>query len=565
MKSQKTKSSFAFILLLTFCLLSSWAQKTTITGIIENNKFSQADLQLLYKDDGISYGKAAINANGTFKLTANISKTDLFKLVFEEGGHVMMCLSPNQNIELVLDAENLSSIKSVKGSSSLELCKTAAEMIASIKPLFDSINNALQADKDVSFYNEFLSQFKPFLDANAETDAYCFLMAKTTDSFQMYVNSKIAKEKIDPKEIDVFLYISAGFLKEIVANYTKYSSYINSMSLFYDFTNNRNNKFESFYTSSVDKYLDILAQRNENMTTTFSTFIEQIENYLHYRDSLQLNDLDTKKKEKEILVSKIIALSKMCPNIKEITDTFSSSARLAEGFGKYALQEAQRNVSNMVGKYQTLFNTENEKLNNDIIQYLLENKSDLAVLLFIDYFPKDKNVEFHKEVIKALYAKYPDQPIVVERHKVETSPTTSTAVGAMAPDLAFENPDGKIMKLSDLRGKVVLLDFWAAWCRPCRMENPNVVKVYNMYHEKGFDVFSVSLDREKASWVKAIDADGLIWPNHVSDLGYWQSQAAKIYGVSSIPATFLIGKDGRILAKNLRGAALENALKELFE
>jgi hypothetical protein len=97
------------------------------------------------------------------------------------------------------------------------------------------------------------------------------------------------------------------------------------------------------------------------------------------------------------------------------------------------------------------------------------------------------------------------------------------------------------------------------------MENPNVVKMYHKYHDKGFEIYSVSLDRDKGSWIRAIEADGLVWSNHVSDLGFWQSEPAKIYGVSSIPATFLIGKDGRIIAKNLRGAALEKTLKELFD
>ena len=239
--------------------------------------------------------------------------------------------------------------------------------------------------------------------------------------------------------------------------------------------------------------------------------------------------------------------------------------RVSDGFGKYAIQEAQRNASTIVQTYQKYFDVEYERRNNIVANYLLSNKNDLAVLMFLDLFPKDRHQALHDEVIKALYEKYPKQPLVAERYKVQSSPATATTVGAMAPDLAFENPDGVIMKLSDLRGKVVLLDFWASWCRPCRMENPNVVKTYHKYHDKGFEIYSVSLDRDKAGWIKAIEADGLIWPNHVSDLGYWQSQAAKIYGVSSIPATFLIGKDGRIIAKNLRGAALENALKELFD
>lgn len=138
-------------------------------------------------------------------------------------------------------------------------------------------------------------------------------------------------------------------------------------------------------------------------------------------------------------------------------------------------------------------------------------------------------------------------------------------VGDLAPDLVFPDPNGKTRKLSDLRGKVVLIDFWASWCRPCRMENPNVVKVYNNYKDKGFEVFSVSLDQQKNSWTKAIKDDGLVWENHVSDLKYWHSEAASIYNVNAIPATFLIDEKGVIVAKNLRGQSLENALAKLLK
>ena len=561
------KSKFFFTLILFFIvsLTSLWAQKTTLTVQIENNKFTQVDLQLLYKDDKGAVNSAKINSDGSFKLNVNISKTDLYKLVFDEDHLLMMCLSPNQNIELTLDADNLTSIKSVKGSPSIEFCKNVTEMITSSRTLLDSVNGVLQADKEVQFYNEFQSQFKPFTEANAETDAFCVKVAKTVDSLQQFVNSKVVKDKVDSKEMDVFIYISSNFLKAIAANYTKYANYINSMSLFYDFKNNRNQKYEDFYTSDVDKYLDLLEQRNLLMENKFSDFAVQIDAYLLYRDSLQIHDLDNKKKEKDFLVAKIIELSGICSNMKETETTLLNNAQTTDNYAKYALQEAQRNISNIIKKYQTFFDTEMDRRNKAVVNYLLANKNDLAALMFLDLFPKDQNAALHQEVIKALHEKYPDNPIVAERYKVENSPATSTAIGAMAPDLAFENPEGKIMKLSDLKGKVVLLDFWASWCRPCRVENPNVVRVYQQYHDKGFEVFSVSLDRDKASWIKAIKDDGLIWANHVSDLGYWQSKGAKIYGVSSIPATFLIGKDGRIIAKNLRGAALENALKELFE
>jgi len=561
---KKIQICFCFFALLLFCF-SLFAQKTTITGKIENNRFAQADLQILYKDDGVSYGNAKINADGTFKLTANLPKTDLYKLVFEDGQRMMICLSPNQNIELTIDANNLSSIKSVKGSPSIEFCKTVTEMLAHTQTIFDKVNSSLQADKDVHFFNEFQSQFKPYYEVNKETDAFCLLVIKATDSLQQYVSSKLLKGKVDPKDIDAFIYTSSNYLKTIAAQYTKYSNYINSMNLFYDFKTNRSEKFETFYGAGVDKYLDLLEKRNSLMEKSLSQFASRIGDYLTFRDSLQINDLASKKKEKEFMADKIIEIAGMKTNVTEIENSLMSYAKAAEGFGMYTLQEAQRNVSAIVQKYQKLFDNETEKQNSDIMDYLLSNKNDLAVLMFLEVFPRDKNQTLHQEIIKALYAKYPDHPIVAERYKVETSPATSTSIGAMAPELAFQNPDGKIMKLSDLKGKVVLLDFWASWCRPCRQENPNVVAAYKKYHDKGFEIYSVSLDKDKTSWMKAIEADGLIWPNHVSDLGYWQSQGAKIYGVNSIPATFLIGKDGRIVAKNLRGAALENALKELLD
>ena len=211
-----------------------------------------------------------------------------------------------------------------------------------------------------------------------------------------------------------------------------------------------------------------------------------------------------------------------------------------------------------------MFNRESEKNNKKLQDLLLANKDDIAVLMFLDNFPREKYAALHNEVVMALHEKYPDHQLVKEKYAVETSPATATSIGAIAPDLAFPDPDGNIRKLSDLRGKVVLLDFWASWCRPCRGENPHVVAMYQKYHDKGFEVFSVSLDRDKESWRRAIAADGLVWPNHVSDLKYWSSEAARTYGVSSIPSMFLLDQNGRIIAKNLRGEALSNALKQLF-
>ncbi|HLO58383.1 MAG TPA: TlpA disulfide reductase family protein [Bacteroidales bacterium] len=153
---------------------------------------------------------------------------------------------------------------------------------------------------------------------------------------------------------------------------------------------------------------------------------------------------------------------------------------------------------------------------------------------------------------------------------VASNVTTGIEVGQRAPELSFKSPEGKEISLSSLRGKIVLIDFWASWCGPCRMENPNVVNVYKKYSDKrftrgnGFTIYSVSLDTDKSAWTNGIKTDGLLWQNHVSDLQGWNSAPAALYKVQAIPTNFLIDSDGIIIATNLRSEALGQMMESLL-
>ena len=214
--------------------------------------------------------------------------------------------------------------------------------------------------------------------------------------------------------------------------------------------------------------------------------------------------------------------------------------------------------------------------------FIIENANSLASLMALyqqiaprRYVlnPKD-DFDYFNLVDSSLMNRYPESDAVKALHsqieelkrqiKNEEELNKIVGIDSAAPDITLPNPEGDTISLSSLKGKYVLLDFWASWCKPCRMESPNLVRSYNKYHEKGFEIFQVSLDKKKESWIEAIESDQLNWI-HVSDLQFWNSSAAKLYQVQAIPASFLLDKNGKIIAKNLRGNSLEATLSEIFD
>lgn len=219
---------------------------------------------------------------------------------------------------------------------------------------------------------------------------------------------------------------------------------------------------------------------------------------------------------------------------------------------------------------EPLFDATQEKLNE------MADTATIWLRAFVDAHPASfanipalrlldpyENFSYWEKTIDALEKDYKSAPnVVILRDLVEER--RPHCIGQVVPDIALNDVNGKPVKLSDARGNVVLIDFWASWCGPCRAELPNVRKNYDKYHDKGFEVFSVSLDDKKEDWTGAISSDGLIWKYHVSDLMKWQSPVVQLYEFQSIPFTVLIDRNGRMIAKDLRGDELSDKLAEVF-
>lgn len=249
----------------------------------------------------------------------------------------------------------------------------------------------------------------------------------------------------------------------------------------------------------------------------------------------------------------------------KITSDFSmKTGQLAETYSRL-ITENQSNKDAIIAEFNVKSQEFSIPFMKQSIDFVKANDKTLTAFYAANIMLGMDAGNYEKDLItysRTALASFPKNKAVQSFAK-QMEVAAKVAIGQPAPEIIALTPEGKPLKLSDFKGKFVLLDFWASWCAPCRQENPNLVNQYNLFKDKNFTVFGFSLDENQASWVKAIEGDNLTW-SHVSELKQWESPTAKMYNVNAIPASFIINPEGMIIAKNLRGKALNEFLTQVL-
>ena len=326
------------------------------------------------------------------------------------------------------------------------------------------------------------------------------------------------------------------------------------------FSFKREIKQPSFYLlrSKENNFLTMLVQPGEKITLKVHS--DSLNNPLSLKGSKGTELMAEYNKTLRVTIKKLTGLNKI----------------YVQNQDKPELPKVIESLDSLAQVYLSEINTYTKKYIDDNIKSLVS-----LVALYQQVAPSvyvlnpAKDLKYYIKVDSSMFSLYPSYEPVISLHdqvkelvsnmKGEPGAAPSSAAGTIAPEISLPTPAGDTIKLSSTRGSLVLLDFWASWCAPCRKENPNLVNVYNIYHKKGFQIYQVSLDKTKDAWITGIQDDHLEKWIHVSDVQYWNSIVVPLYKVESIPCNFLLDKEGRIIATNLRGEQLQIKLAEIFK
>ncbi len=318
-------------------------------------------------------------------------------------------------------------------------------------------------------------------------------------------------------------------------------------------------EFPSFYLlkTSDSNFLTMLLEPGEKLEITA------------HRDSLNYPVSISGSKGTELMSSYNIKLRETINRLSSLRNFYM------ENFEKPELPLIMERLDSMAQGYLNEINLFTRKYIDDNITSLVS-----LVALYQQVAPGEyilnpqKDLEYFVKVDSSMWSQYSDYEPVRSLHdqvaelvalvREQGDPGILPAGRLEAPEIALPGPKGDTIRLSSTKGSVVLLDIWAAWCGPCRRENPNLVRAYDLYHSRGFDIYQVSIDKTREAWMKGIEEDKLGRWIHVSDLKYWNSIVVPLYNIESIPANFLLDRDGKIIASNLRGEMLHQKLAEIF-
>ncbi len=339
-------------------------------------------------------------------------------------------------------------------------------------------------------------------------------------------------------------------------------STVDSVKLSKDGTFRFNHKIEApaFYLLKVSdrNFLTMLLSPGENVKVT--AYYDSLNYPTSVNGSVGTQLMNEYNRNLRTTISKLTGLSKIyrqnvgSPRLQMVIDSLDATAQTylneINSYTKNYIDKNLHSLVSLIALYQQV--APNVYVLNATKDYRYYLKVDSV--LSKEYPGYEPVVSLHEQVQK-----------LMEGLDAKSSKDGVTGIGSVAPEIALPSPQGDTIKLSSTRGSYVLLDFWASWCSPCRKENPNLVTVYNNYHRRGFQIFQVSLDKTKEAWTKGIEEDQLGKWIHVSDIQYWNSRAAQLYRIESIPSNFLLDREGKVIAVNLRGEALEAKLAEIFK